>query len=99
MRDGGHVRFGSSPCENVLRCSQPDGTSEKLWQWGPCRTSRGLRTGYRGVPASRIWRPQGVAKGPTALGAVFSIVLPKFARPGTRFELRQKVIEGDYAYI
>jgi len=99
MRDGGNVRFGSSPCENVLRCSQPDGTSEKLWRWGPCRTSRGLRTGYRGVPASRIWRPRGCRKRAHRAQGGLSIVLPEFARPGTRFELRQKVIEGDYAYI
>ena len=43
--------------------------------------------------------PGGVAKGLTAIRPVFSAVLAEFARPGTRFEIRQQEIEGDYAYI
>lgn len=41
----------------------------------------------------------GVAKGLTAIGPMFSTVLAEFARPGTRFAIRQQAIEGDYAYI
>jgi hypothetical protein len=41
----------------------------------------------------------GVAKGLTAIRPVFSALLAEFARPGTRFEIRQQEIEGDYAYI
>jgi hypothetical protein len=64
----------------------------------------GLLADY--VPETVVFRPLGfggpgggVAKGPTALRAVFSIVLGEFARPGTRFEMRQQAIEGDYGYI
>jgi len=64
----------------------------------------GLLADY--VPDTVVFRPNGfggpgggVAKGPTALRAVFSIVLGEFARPGTRFEMRQQAIEGDYGYI
>jgi len=64
----------------------------------------GLLADY--VPDTVVFRPNGfggpgggVAKGPTALRAVFSIVLAEFARPGTRFEMRQQAIEGDYGYI
>ena len=64
----------------------------------------GLLADY--VPDTVVFRPLGfggpgggVAKGPTALRAVFSIVLAEFARPGTRFEMRQQAIEGDYGYI
>ena len=41
----------------------------------------------------------GVAKGLTAIGPVFAALFSEFARPGTRFEIRQQAIEGDYAYI
>jgi hypothetical protein len=64
----------------------------------------GLLADY--VPDTVVFRPNGfggpgggVAKGPAALRAVFSIVLAEFARPGTRFEMRQQAIEGDYGYI
>ena len=63
----------------------------------------GLLADY--VPETVVFRPNGfggpgtVAKGPAELRAVFSIVLPEFARPGTRFEMRQQAVEGDYAYI
>jgi len=63
----------------------------------------GLLADY--VPDTVVFRPNGfggpggVAKGPTALREVFSIVLAEFARPDTRFELRQQAIEGDYGYI
>lgn len=63
----------------------------------------GLLSDY--VPETVVFRPVGfggaggAAKGPAALRLVFSTVLAEFAKPGTRFEMRQKVIEGDYAYI
>ena len=64
----------------------------------------GLLADY--VADTVVFRPNGfggpgggVAKGPAALRAVFSIVLAEFARPGTRFEMRQQAIEGDYGYI
>jgi ketosteroid isomerase-like protein len=41
----------------------------------------------------------GVAKGLTAIGPVFAALFAEFAKPGTRFEVRQQEIEGDYAYI
>lgn len=63
----------------------------------------GLLSDY--VPETVVFRPVGfggaggAAKGAAALRSVFSIVLAEFAKPDTRFEMRQKVIEGDYAYI
>ena len=63
----------------------------------------GLLADY--APEVVVFRPfgfagaGGVAKGLTAIGPVFSAVLAEFARPGTRFEIRQQAIEGDYAYI
>ena len=63
----------------------------------------GLLADY--VPDTVVFRPNGfggpggVAKGLTAIRPVFSIVLAEFARPGTRFEIRQQAIEGDYGYI
>jgi hypothetical protein len=41
----------------------------------------------------------GIAKGLTAVRPIFSALLAEFARAGTRFEIRQQAIEGDYAYI
>ena len=85
---------------------QPMSTKEVLERHLKCFGDgdlAGLLSDY--VPDTVVFRPNGfggsggVAKGPTALRAVFSIVLAEFARPGTRFELRQQAIEGDYAYI
>jgi hypothetical protein len=76
---------------------------ERHLKWFGDGDLAGLLADY--VPDTVVFRPNGfggpggVAKGPTALRAVFSIVLAEFARPGTRFELRQQAIEGDYAYI
>jgi hypothetical protein len=41
----------------------------------------------------------GIAKGLAEFGPAFSALFKEFARPGTRFEIRQQAIEGDYAYI
>ena len=41
----------------------------------------------------------GVAKGLDAIGPIFTALFAEFAGPGTRFEVRQQAIEGDYAYI
>jgi ketosteroid isomerase-like protein len=63
----------------------------------------GLLADY--APDTVVFRPYGfggaggVSKGITAIGPVFSTVLAEFARPGSRFEIRQQAIEGDYAYI
>ena len=63
----------------------------------------GLLSDY--VPETVVFTPVGfggaggAAKGAAALRSTFFIVLAEFAKPGTRFEMRQKVIEGDYAYV
>ena len=63
----------------------------------------GLLSDY--VPETVVFTPVGfggaggAAKGAAALRSTFFIVLAEFAKPGTRFDMRQKVIEGDYAYI
>src|SRR5512132_3473131 len=36
----------------------------------------------------------GVAQGLTAIGPVFAALFAEFARPGTRFEIREQAIEG-----
>ena len=41
----------------------------------------------------------GIIKGLTEIHPVFAALLAEFAQPGTRFEMRQQEIEGDYAYI
>jgi ketosteroid isomerase-like protein len=57
------------------------------------------------APEVVVFRPVGfagtcgIAKGLTAIRPVFFAVLAEFARAGTRFEIRQQAIEGDYAYI
>jgi ketosteroid isomerase-like protein len=57
------------------------------------------------APDAVVFRPVGfagaggVAKGLAEFGPVFSALFKEFARPGTRFEMRQQAVEGDYAYI
>jgi ketosteroid isomerase-like protein len=63
----------------------------------------GLLADY--APEVVVFRPLGflgaggVAKGLTEIHPVFAALLAEFAQPGTRFEMRQQEIEGDYAYI
>lgn len=63
----------------------------------------GLLADY--APEVVVFRPVGflgaggIAKGLAAIRPVFSALLTEFAQPGTRFEIGQQAIEGDYAYI
>jgi hypothetical protein len=57
------------------------------------------------APDAVVFRPVGfagvggIAKGYMEFGPAFTALFKEFARPGTRFEVRQRAIEGDYAYI
>lgn len=57
------------------------------------------------APDAVVFRPVGfagaggIAKGLAEFGPAFSALFKEFARPGTRFEIKQQAIEGDYAYI
>jgi ketosteroid isomerase-like protein len=57
------------------------------------------------APDAVVFRPLGfagaggAAKGRAEFGPAFSALFKEFAQPGTRFEVRQRETEGDYAYI
>ena len=41
----------------------------------------------------------GIAKGLAEYRPVFTALFKEFAQPGSRFEVKQQAVEGDYAYI
>ena len=57
------------------------------------------------APDAVVFRPVGfagaggIAKGFAEFRPAFSALFKEFARSGTRFEIRQQAIEGDYACI
>jgi ketosteroid isomerase-like protein len=43
--------------------------------------------------------PDGPLKGPDAIKPFFQAIFSEFAKPGASFSMRQRYVEGDYAYI
>jgi ketosteroid isomerase-like protein len=43
--------------------------------------------------------PEGALRGPDAIKPVFERFFAEFAKPGASFARKQRLIEGDYAYI
>jgi uncharacterized protein (TIGR02246 family) len=43
--------------------------------------------------------PTGVLRGVDGIRPLFQAMIAEFAKPGSRFELKQQVVEGDVAYI
>ena len=46
-----------------------------------------------------LFTPQGPLKGHPPIRQLFERLLEEFARPGARFDLRGKFVDGDYGYI
>ena len=46
-----------------------------------------------------FFTPDGILRGPTGAEFGFRKLIGEFGAPGASFDLRQTVIEGDYAYI
>ena len=43
--------------------------------------------------------PEGALRGPNAIKPVFEKMFAEFAKPGRSFAMKQRLIEGEYAYI
>jgi ketosteroid isomerase-like protein len=48
---------------------------------------------------SIIITPDGVLRGPEQMASLFEAFFAEFAKPGTSFAMRQRIIEGETAYI
>ena len=46
-----------------------------------------------------LFIPAGPLKGPDAIKLFFQAIFSEFAKPGASFLMRQRYVEGDYAYI
>jgi ketosteroid isomerase-like protein len=46
-----------------------------------------------------LFIPDGPLKGPDAIKPFFQAIFSEFAKPGASFSMRQRYVEGDYAYI
>jgi predicted SnoaL-like aldol condensation-catalyzing enzyme len=57
----------------------------------------GLMADY--TAASRLFTPNGVLRGTSAIRELFVMLLSEFSKPGMSFELLRQDIDGDTAYI
>jgi ketosteroid isomerase-like protein len=46
-----------------------------------------------------MFLPDGPRKGPEAIKPFFQAFFSEFAKPGASFSMRQRYVDGDYAYI
>ena len=46
-----------------------------------------------------LFVPDRPLKGPDAIKSFFQVFFSEFAKPGASFSMRQRYVEGDYAYI
>jgi ketosteroid isomerase-like protein len=51
------------------------------------------------APEAVLFTRDGPLKGAEAMRPLFQALIDEFAKPGARFTLKRKSVEGDYAYI
>jgi ketosteroid isomerase-like protein len=61
------------------------------------RDLQGVLSDY--APGAVFFTPQGKLRGPDAIRPLFQAMIAEFSKPGAVFNMKQQVVEGDYAYI
>lgn len=51
------------------------------------------------APQAVLFTPDGPLKGPDAMRPLFEAMFAEFAKPGASFDIKQRSVEGDMAYI
>jgi len=51
------------------------------------------------APNAVLFAPDGPLKGVDAMKPLFQAMFAEFGKPGAAFSMKQKFVEGDYAYI
>ena len=51
------------------------------------------------APSTVLFTPDGPLRGADAMRPLFQAMIAEFGKPGSVFSMKQKFIEGDYAYI
>ena len=51
------------------------------------------------APEAIFFTPQGKLQGTDAIRPLFQALIAEFAKPGAAFTMKQKFVQGDYAYI
>ena len=51
------------------------------------------------APDAVLFTKDGALKGADAIRPLFEALIAEFAKPGAKFDLKQQLVEGDYAYI
>ncbi len=57
----------------------------------------GLLTDY--APGAIFFTPNGPLRGAEAIRSLFEAMIAEFGKPGATFNMKQRMVEGDYAYI
>jgi len=61
------------------------------------RDLKGVLSDY--APGAVFFTQHGALKGADEIGPLFQALIAEFAEPGAAFNMKQQVVEGDYAYI
>jgi hypothetical protein len=62
------------------------------------RSGYGRRIG-RLLSGCGVFGPEGALRGPNAIKPVFEKIFAELAKPGRSFAMKQRLVEGEYAYI
>ena len=84
--DAGELRNGIHE-----RCSRPP---SKAFDQGDLN---GVLSDY--APGAVLFTKDGARKGIDAIRPLFEALIAEFGKPGATFNMKQQLVEGDYAYI
>ena len=51
------------------------------------------------APEAVLFTPNGALRGPDAIRPLFQAMIAEFGKPGAAFRMKQRFVQGDYAYI
>ncbi len=87
----GHVQRG------IMRTASTSDVLNRHLESFARRDVEGVLSDYS--PDAVLFVPDGPLKGPDAIRPLFESLVAEFAKPGSSFNLAQRSIEGDHAYI
>jgi hypothetical protein len=96
LRSERRVDTTTNPRRNDIMVSTKDVLERHLKSFG-ARDLKAVLSDY--APDAVLFTPKGALKGADAIRPLFVALMTEFGRPGSVFEMKQVIIDGDSAYI